>query len=169
MGSLKVVFSKKVSCLDTVDGNQKSGKLTSWGWEWISHYLPRFIRTIPNRCSGLPDFWSINSLGVISWIGACQSPPGWWTNFFRIGNPNLNLHLPQLLGGARTQFSKGSCLTCTFHYYWLGGWYKLPSLKQFQQVHTWILVLGSDDFPFGALNGLFFRGRWHWLELFQGG
>ena len=27
-----------------------------------------------------------------------SSPPGLWT-IFRLGDPNLNLHLPQLLGG----------------------------------------------------------------------
>ncbi len=51
--------------------------------------------------------WLDNRLKMhISWVVPLprmqSSPPGWWT-IFRLGDPNLNLHLPQLLGGGTTQ------------------------------------------------------------------
>ena len=42
-----------------------------------------------------------DSLGL-SPLPGFQSPPGLWI-VFRIGDPNLNLHLPLLLGGGTTQ------------------------------------------------------------------
>ena len=38
----------------------------------------------------------------LSPLPGCQSPPG-WHYIFRLGDPELNLHLPQLLGGGTTQ------------------------------------------------------------------
>ena len=42
--------------LHTVDGNQKSGKLTSWGWCLKSHYLRGFV----HARWFFRDFWTTN-------------------------------------------------------------------------------------------------------------
>ena len=45
---------------DAVDGNQKSGEKTSWGWWLKSHYLLRLSKAYISQV--VQDFWRINSV-----------------------------------------------------------------------------------------------------------
>ena len=45
---------------DAVDGNQKSGEKTSWGWWLKSHYLLRLSKAYISQV--VQDFWMINSV-----------------------------------------------------------------------------------------------------------
>ena len=47
---------------NTVDGNEKSGKFTSWGWYLKSHYLQRVLGTSQVVGLGISEPWTVGFL-----------------------------------------------------------------------------------------------------------